>query len=157
MQDLWKRKLCQKFKNLRRPSRSEKAGIPFDLDSTVPEKKQKVEASIKEEPTLSLTFSDIAEYNEHCKHLQKVYSSHKWTEVGIATLLEETAAQHTKWILQESLTVAVILDKFPCLKEPKLVSIHTACIHNNNINFIVLSFATAFTDSIEHACFNVFL
>ena len=74
----------------------------------------------------------------------------------MATLLEETVAQRTKWILQESPTVAVILDKFPCLKEPKLVSIRTACIHNN-INFIVLSFAIAFTDSIEHACYNVFL
>jgi hypothetical protein len=104
---------------LRRPSRSEKAGITIDPDGTVPDKKRKVEASIKEEPTLSL--SDIEEYNEHCKHLQKVYYSHKWTEVGMATLLEETAAQRTKWILQESPTVAVILEKFPCLKEPKLI------------------------------------
>ena len=127
LQDSWKRKLCQKFKNLRRPSRSEKAGITIDPDATVPDKKRKVEASIKEEPTLSL--SDIEEYNEHCKHLQKVYYSHKWTEVGMATLLEETAAQRTKWILQESPTVAVILEKFPCLKEPKLVRIRTACMH----------------------------
>lgn len=116
-QDSWKRKLRQKFKNLRRPARAEKAGITNDVP--VCEKKRKVEVPSLEEPSPS----DIAEYDENCKYLQKVYSSQKWTEVGMATLLEETADQRNKWITKENPTVAVIRDRFPCLQEANLVSI----------------------------------
>ena len=122
-QDSWKRKLRQKFKNLRRPARAEKAGIAA-IDVPVSEKKRKIEAPSPDGPTPS----DIAEYDENCKYLQKVYKSQKWSEVGMATLLEETADQRNKWIRKESPTVAVIFDRFPCLKEANLVSIRNCNI-----------------------------
>ena len=86
---------------------------------SVSEKKRKVKAPSPDDPTPS----DIAEYEENRKYLQKVYKSQKWSEVGIATLPEETADQRNKWIRKQSPTVAVIFHRFLCLKEANLVSI----------------------------------
>lgn len=111
---------------MRRPVRAEKVGITID----VPKKKRKVEVPPAEEPTAS----DQAAYEEHCKHLQKVYNSQKWTMASMATLLEETAQQRTKWIKEEGPTVINILQRFPCLREPTLVSIYAVGqwdIHNS--------------------------
>lgn len=116
LQDSWKRKLRQKFKNIRRPSRAERAGIE------VPEKKRKLE--VPPQNTEQPTASDLAEYEEHCQHLNKVYESHKWTVAGMTTLMEVTAKQRSMWIKEESPTVTSILQKFPCLQEPTLVSMH---------------------------------
>ena len=49
---------------------------------SVSEKKRKVKAPSPDDPTPS----DIAEYEENRKYLQKVYKSQKWSEVGIAVV-----------------------------------------------------------------------
>ena len=67
--------------------------------------------------------SDKAVYEQHVKHLQKSYSTSKYSLATITTLLEETTALRKKWIVEDCPTVKEILEKFPCLKEPKMVII----------------------------------
>ena len=99
-----------KFKNLRRPGRAYKAGIVVP-----PSKKPKV--------TAEQSASDLAEYEQHISQIKKSYSSHKWSVGNLATLLELTSILCRQWINEESPTVKEVLEKFPCLSEPKLVSI----------------------------------
>ena len=114
MQDSWKKKLRMKFKNLRRPSRSEKVGIKV---SPAP-KRMKVDTADSTVPSAS----DEAAYDRHVKHLQKIYDSQKWSVSRLMSLMEETAVVRRQWITSECPSVKTILEKFPCLKEPKIVS-----------------------------------
>ena len=95
-----------KFKNLRRPVRAEKIGI------TVP---------FREKEKASTSALDMAEYEKHIKQIKKCYSSQKWSITNMAILLEETAPQRRKWILEKCPPVTEVIESFPCLKEPKLV------------------------------------
>jgi len=104
-----------KFKNLRRPTRAHKAGI----DVSPPVKKQKRDEAVK---PATPSASDVAEYEQHIGHMKKAYSSKKWSLANMITLLELTAGLRRQWILEECPTVREVLDKFPCLAEPKLVS-----------------------------------
>ncbi len=105
-----------KFKNLRRPSTAGKAGI------TVPPRlKNKLDTLLKTASVQPST-SDVAEYEHHIKHLQKCYKSKKWSVTSMILLLEQTAVLRRKWIQDECPIVKEVIEKFPCLTEPKLVS-----------------------------------
>lgn len=108
-----------KFKNLRRPARILKAGI----EEIPPKKKSKSECMIKKTPSLS----DVAEYNQHIKFMQKSYSSQKWSFTSLDSLLEATSTLRRKWIKEDCPTVEEVLLKFPCLQEHKLVSGSSYC------------------------------
>ena len=108
------------MKNLRRPARAGRAGI----DVTPPTKKMKVSAEVPVSPSAS----EMAAYMQHIKYMQKSYSFDKWSISSVATLLEQTAVQRRRWIMDEYPKVKEVLDKFPCLKEPKLVSICALCL-----------------------------
>ena len=113
-QDSWKNKFKIKFKNLRRPGRSQKAGL---LVPPLPAKKQKniyIEASPP-------TASDLAEYEQRVTHLIKVYTSKKLSLAYMVSLLELTAKLRRQWIKEELPSVYEVIDKFPCLVEPKIV------------------------------------
>ena len=97
-----------KFKNLRRPGRAEKVGI-----EVLPPEKEKDMSSA----------SDKAEYEKHIKQIKKCYSSQKWSVANMTILLEETASQRRQWISEKYPPVTEVLESFPCLREPKLVSI----------------------------------
>ena len=95
--------------------RAEKAGIEIP-----PAKRRK---GNEEDPEASSSSSspspsDRAEYN---KHVQKAYTSQKWSVANMSSLLDETALQRRQWIMEDSPSVKDILNKFPCLKESKLV------------------------------------
>ena len=113
-----------KFKNLRRPSRSQKAGIE------VPPAAKRSKHETKE-CAVKPSASDEAAYDKHVKHLQKSYFSQKWSVASMISLLEETAVQRRQWIMNECPPVKSILEKFPCLKEPKIVSC-SICTQNKN-------------------------
>lgn len=98
-----------KFKNLRRPSRAEKVGIVV-----LPPETEKYKSSA----------SDKAEYEKHIKQIKKCYSSQKWSVANMAILLEETAFLRRQWISERCPSVLEVLESFPCLREPKLVSIN---------------------------------
>ncbi len=106
-----------KFKNLRRPSRAAKAGV-----NTPPPKKMKTDGA-HEVTVVELSASDLAEYEQHVKHLKKTYMSQKWSLTSMQGLLEQTATIRQRWIRDEIPPVRQVLEKFPCLKEPKLVSL----------------------------------
>jgi hypothetical protein len=104
-----------KFKNLRRPARAKKAGI-----SVLPKPKTKVDSLLK--PTaVQPSTSDIDEYEQHIKYIQKCYASKKWSVTSMTLLLEQTAVLRRKWIQEECPIVKEVIEKFPCLTEPKLV------------------------------------
>lgn len=118
VQGSWKRKLRQKFKNLRRPARARKAGITVPP----PAKKKKDEGSIEPSGSIGPSLSDLAEYDQHINHIQKCYSSQKWSVASMTQLLQETAVERRRWIREDCPSVKEVLLKFPCLTEPKLVS-----------------------------------
>ena len=114
-QDSWKKKLKMKFQNLRWPERSQKAGL---LVPPPPAKKQKKYDTIEASPP---TASDLAEYEQHVTHLMKVYTSKKLSLAYMVSLLELTAKLCRLWIKEELPSVPEVIDKFPCLVEPKIV------------------------------------
>ena len=103
-----------KFKNLRRPGRSQKAGLSVPPP---PAKKQKNDYHRSFTPTAS----HLAEYEQYVTHLIKVYTSKKWSLAYMVSLLELTAKLRRQWIKEELPSVSEVIDKFPCLVEPKIV------------------------------------
>ena len=79
-----------KLKNLRRPVRAEKAGISVPP----PTKKFKSDKPV----AIDSSPLDLADYEKHIKHLQKNYSSRKWSTASIMTLLELTSVECRRWI-----------------------------------------------------------
>ena len=125
-QDSWKRKLRNKFKNLRRPERAAKLGVrPLpkkrreDDDTTAPTNAGSVTPSV----------SDLEQYERHVQHLQKLYRGRKWVASQLSSLLHETFPLRRKWITEENPTAKDVFEKFPCLQEPKLVSIILIIVH----------------------------
>ena len=108
-------KLLMKFKNLRRPARAEKAGVvaqPFPPKTS----KQCMQ-------TIEPSASDKAEYERHTEFLRMKYQSKKWSIPSILTLLQQTADMRRMWIKSENPTVKTVLDKYPYLADPKIVSL----------------------------------
>ena len=65
--------------------------------------------------------SDTAEYQRHIEFLQTKYNSKKWSLSSMLTLLQQTGMQPIYWIRNENPTVKMVLDKFPCLADSKVV------------------------------------
>ena len=74
--------------------------------------------------SVTLSASDTAEYDQHIKHLQRSYASHKWFMNNVVSLLELTAFQRRLWISKDSPPVKEVIEKFSCLREPKIVKLH---------------------------------
>ena len=110
-----------KFKNLRRPTRAEKAGISV---SPPVKKKFKVEPQETQDESSS---SDLAKYELHVKQIKKMYRSHKWSVSSLAKLLNLTRTQRQQWITQDCPKVAEVLEVFPCLQEHKMVCSIVTC------------------------------
>ena len=102
-QDSWKQKLVSKFKNLRRPSTSSRVGVC---------------QSEKEKNKTEMLHSD--EYERHIKELKRQYSG-KWVLSSLLSL-NVTEANRRHWIEIEIPPVTAVLEKFPCLVEPSVVS-----------------------------------
>lgn len=67
--------------------------------------------------------SDNAEYERHIEFLQSKYRTKKWFLSSILTIiLQQTAKQRRFWVKTENPTVKMVLDKFPCLADSKIVS-----------------------------------
>lgn len=100
-----------KFKNIRRPTRSKKAGIAL---TGPPKKKARMQNDdIEDEPG----------YDRHVEYLQQLYSSKRASIHSILTVLEQTAQRRRTWIFSESPpTVKEIMEKFPCFNDPRIVS-----------------------------------
>lgn len=106
-----------KFKNLRRPARAEKVGIV--VQPPLPKTKKRTDLLRTVEPSAS----DKAEYERHIEFLQNKYKTKKWSLPSMLTLLQQTANQRRLWIKNENPTVKMVLDKFPCLADSKIVSL----------------------------------
>ena len=117
LQGSWKHKLQTKFKNLRRPYRAEKLGI---VVPPVP-KRAKV-ASPHASPVAVQSDSNIAEYERHISFLQRSFQSSRWSMGSVMTVLADTAQQRRHWIQERSPSVSLILEKFPCFADPRVVS-----------------------------------
>ena len=102
-----------KFKNLRRPARAQKAGI------AVPPPAKRVK---KDSEDIIVSPIDQEGYERHLEHIKRSYNSKKWSVPNMAILLEETAIQRRSWITNENPPVKLVLEKFPCLADPKVVS-----------------------------------
>ena len=113
-------KLRNKFKNLRRQPK--KCVKPADVSDDVfpPSKKFRVNC-VSKSALIEPSSSEKAIYEQHVKHLQGSYSTSKYPSTTMITLLEETAALRKKWIVEDCPTVKDVLEKFSCLKEPKMV------------------------------------
>lgn len=103
-----------KFKNLRRPSRSVKAGIAVSPLSK--------KSSGEESPVSTQGSDDPNTYERNIEFLQRSFHSKKWSVASMVVLLNETAKQRRKWIKTETPPTKLILEKFPCLSDPQIVS-----------------------------------
>lgn len=106
-----------KFKNLRRPNRAQKAGI------VVPPPPKRMKMSIPETPATSPSASDTAQYDRHISFLQRSFQSKKRSMASMLTLMEDTAEFRRSWVRDENPSVSMVLEKFPCLTDPRLVSV----------------------------------
>ena len=78
-------------------------------------------AKISSQPSVP-SASETAEYERHIEFLQQSFESKKWSLASMLTLLDETACLRRALIRDENLSVLQILEKFPCLADPKIVS-----------------------------------
>lgn len=102
------KKLKQKFKNLHRHERAEKAGIILPIKRT------------SEELSSVVDQSDSDVYDRHNTKMLSEYLSGKWSYNSFSTLMEETF--HRRRIYLKSHPVVEAIEHFPWLKEPSLVS-----------------------------------
>ena len=73
-----------KFRNLRRPSRAEKAGI-----AVPPPPKKFKKASVDSITAVQApSESDIAEYTRHIEFIRRSYQSKRWSQKSMITLLQ---------------------------------------------------------------------
>ena len=106
-----------KFKKFR-PNRAHKAGI------MVPPPPKRIKMSVPETPpSTSPSASDTAHYERHVSFLQPSFHSNKWSMASMLTLMEDTAECRRSWIHDENPSVHIILEKFPSLTDPRIVSI----------------------------------
>lgn len=108
--DSWARKLTDKFKNLHRSDRAEKAGIKLQ-----PIKRAKVD----EVDEMFPTSTDLEVYDRHNTKMHTDYLSGKWSVSSISSLMEETFYERKKYL--KGNPVAQAMDQFPWLKEPALI------------------------------------
>ena len=104
---------------MRRPSRSDKAGV------TVPPLPKRVKKASSEASTLAVSSDDDGEYDKHIGFLQRSFQSNKWSHGSMLVLMEETAEHRRRWIRDESPSVQLVLEKFPFLADPRVVSVYT--------------------------------
>ena len=86
LQDSWKTKLQNKFKNLHRPERARTAGIVLEEGGSSPKKTEIIWFS-----EVKVTNSDMDEYQRNIKTLKMSYESKKWTLNGLKSLMTETS------------------------------------------------------------------
>lgn len=82
-------------------------------------------ASPEPPPLEVLSSHEDAEYEKHVSFIQRSFDSKKWSMGAMMTLLEETAEQRRRWIRDENPSVSAVLEKFPCLMDPKVVCVCT--------------------------------
>ena len=109
-----------KFKNLRRPCRAAKAGITVSCPKP----------SQDDADTIPLGSDDPNAYERNVQFLQRSFHSKKWSVSSMTVLLSETAKQRKHWITTECPPVKAILEKFPCLADPQVVSSWHFVIHS---------------------------
>lgn len=103
-----------KFKNLRRPIRSKRAGITVSPEHVV--------KRLKVDDTGDSLSDDQTVYQRHVDFLLKSFNSKKWSLSSMVVLLQETAQQRRNWILTDRPHVKEVFNKFPCLTDPEIVS-----------------------------------
>lgn len=74
-------------------------------------------------PSTSPSASDTAEYERHVSFLQRSFHSKKWSMTSMLTLMEDTAERRWSWIRCENPSVSIVLEKFPCLTDPRMVRV----------------------------------
>jgi hypothetical protein len=110
----WRMKLRKKFKNLRRPSRSIKAGITL----SPPTKKSK---AMDNDKISSISSDDLNTYERNIEFIQRSFYSKKWSVSSMIVLLGETAKHRREWITSNSPAVKEVLEKFPCLADSQVM------------------------------------
>lgn len=100
---------------MRRPARAEKKGIV--VQPLIPKTKKTAEV-----PAIQPSASETAEYERHIEFLKTKYQSKKWSLPSMLTLLEQTSQQRQLWIKNEKPSVKMVLEKFPCLMDSRIVS-----------------------------------
>ena len=71
---------------------------------------QKKQKTTEMASSVTLSASDAAEYDQHIKHLQRSYASHKWFMTNVVSLLELTAFQRRLWISKDSPPVKEVIE-----------------------------------------------
>lgn len=120
-QDSWKKKLRNRFKNIRRPQRAAKLGLTIIKKAKTEETESEASLTVTE---AAPSCSDLDEYERHVRRIQKLYSGRKWVMSQFSILLVETFSIRRKWILEDSPSAEDVLEKFPCLKECSLVKLN---------------------------------
>ena len=110
---------------MRRPSRSGKAGITISPPSKHSKKQDDANS-------IALGSNDPNAYERNVEFLQQSFHSKKWSVSSMTVLLGETAKQRRHWITTESPPVKAILEKFPCLADPQVVSSWHFVFHSYN-------------------------
>ena len=90
LQDSWKKKLMNKFKNLHRPERAFASGI--SLSAGTSSKCPKILEYDHPSTNSAPSSSEMDEYNRNIKAL-KTYESKKWTITGMKSLVTVTSSK----------------------------------------------------------------
>ena len=116
---------------MHRPDRASKAGI------VVPPALQKVKVAASIECHDEPSASSMAEYERHIQFLQRSYATKKWSIASMLTLMDQTAELLRKWVQKDSPSVSQLLEKFPCLSDPRIVSLFI--VHNSTFRILCLT------------------
>ena len=103
-----------KFKNIRRLTRAAKAGVVVE-----PQAKKLKLTSVSDD---NVDTSGKDEYDKNVRYLKKLWHSKKWSLTVVMELVEQTATDRRKWILEDSPPISEVLACFPCFADARVVS-----------------------------------
>lgn len=94
----------------------------------------------------------MAEYEHHIQFLQRSYASKKWSVSSMITLMEQTADMRREWVQRDEPSVSQLLEKFPCLADPRIVRFHQYLweYFHNYVSLQMLNEFCQITGAIQH-------
>ena len=117
----------QKLKNMRRPSKKEKRHREEDAAEEEEDSAPKRPRSVHQ----PMTPEDNEVYEEHIEELHEEVTKDKPNRKQVKRLMRATYTGRRRWVENDLPRVAVVLEKFPPLREPKHVSHYLRIAQNS--------------------------
>ena len=135
----WKIKIRDRLKHMRRPAKREisnKENMPVEN----PSKRRKTGSSRLDETTEPLEPDDEQRFRDDVKKMEQQTAKKKTKIAHLKPLMDSTFSGRRHWIKTEMPPVYTIIEKFPALKIPRLVSIEHIHLSYASISACYFSF-----------------